>query len=138
VMGRNEARGLGTIGGDPALRVACIGAIPAPESLYASILTLAEILRGIELLPESKRRVELEQWLHDELPKSLDRQRVLPITKAIADRWAVFAAKLQLKGRHIDVIDGLWRRLLLNMVSRLLPAMSKIYLRSSSAISLLR
>jgi toxin FitB len=78
-----------------------------PESLYASVLTLAEILRGIELLPDSRRRTELEQWLQNELPESLNPRQVLPVTRAVGDRWAVFSARLQLKGRQLDVIDGL-------------------------------
>jgi toxin FitB len=32
-----------------------------PGSLYVSILTLAELRRGIELLPPSKRRAQLER-----------------------------------------------------------------------------
>jgi predicted nucleic acid-binding protein len=32
-------------------------------SLYASVLTLGEIRFGVELLPPSKRRTQLEQWL---------------------------------------------------------------------------
>jgi len=34
----------------------------AEESLFASVLTFAEIRRGIELLPSGKRRTQLEQW----------------------------------------------------------------------------
>jgi len=33
------------------------------DSLYASVLTFGEIRLGIELLPESKRRSQLTQWL---------------------------------------------------------------------------
>ena len=33
------------------------------ESRYASVLTLAEIRFGVELLVPSKRRAQLEQWL---------------------------------------------------------------------------
>lgn len=57
----------------------------ASDSLYASVLTFAEIRRGIELLPNSKRRVQLEQWLDHELIESFE-TRLLPVTKAIADR----------------------------------------------------
>ncbi len=33
------------------------------QSQYVSVITLAEIQKGIELLAEGKRRVKLEQWL---------------------------------------------------------------------------
>ena len=39
------------------------------RSLYASVLTLGEIRFGVELLPPSKRRTQLEQWLDRDLPE---------------------------------------------------------------------
>ena len=57
----------------------------APGSLYVSILTLAEIRRGIELLPISKRRDQLEQWLETELLESFEPANVLPVTRAIGE-----------------------------------------------------
>lgn len=33
--------------------------------IFASVLSFAEIRRGIELLPVSRRRTELEQWQED-------------------------------------------------------------------------
>ena len=76
-------------------------------SLYVSVLTLAEIRRGIELLPASKRRVQLEQWLENDLLESFDDANVLPVTKAIGDRWAVLSGRAQEKGLQPSVIDGL-------------------------------
>ena len=75
------------------------------ESLFASVLTLAEIRRGIELLPPGKRRTQLERW-QDDLVASFE-LRLLPVTKAIADRWAVLAAQTQRKGMTLANIDGL-------------------------------
>jgi predicted nucleic acid-binding protein len=75
------------------------------ESLFASVLTFAEILRGIELLPAGKRRTQLKEWLED-LQTSFA-TRLLPVTKAVADRWAVLSAKEQLRGTPLANIDGL-------------------------------
>jgi toxin FitB len=77
----------------------------AEESLYASVLTFAEILRGIELLPAGKRRTQLEQW-QDEVVASFE-TRLLPVNKAIADRWAVLSAQAQRRGTPLANIDGL-------------------------------
>jgi predicted nucleic acid-binding protein len=33
------------------------------EQLYLSVISLGEILKGITILPTSKRRTELQQWL---------------------------------------------------------------------------
>ena len=79
----------------------------APGSLYVSILTLAEIRRGIELLLPSKRRDQLEQWLETELLESFDPANVLPVTRAIGDRWAALSARAREKGIQPAVIDGL-------------------------------
>ncbi len=75
------------------------------ESLFASVLTFAEIRRGIELLPAGKRRLQLEQWQAD-LVASFE-SRLLPVTKSIADRWAVLSAGAQHAGATVGSIDGL-------------------------------
>jgi toxin FitB len=75
------------------------------ETLFASVLTFAEIRRGIELLQPGKRRSELEQW-QDDLIVSFDK-RILPVNKPIADRWAVSSAQAQRKGLTVANIDGL-------------------------------
>ena len=72
-----------------------------------SILTLEEIRRGIELLPPSKRRDKLEEWLETELLESFDPTNILPVTRAIGDRWAALSARAQEKGIQPAVIDGL-------------------------------
>ncbi len=76
------------------------------DDVYISVLTLAEVRRGIALLPAGHRRAQLEEWLlHDLLPSV--ESRVLPVTEPIADRWAAIAAEAQLRGRPLAVIDGL-------------------------------
>jgi predicted nucleic acid-binding protein len=75
------------------------------ETLFASGLTFAEIRRGIELLPVGKRRTHLEQWQED-LVASFE-IRVFPVTKAIADRWAILSALAQRKGITLANFDGL-------------------------------
>jgi predicted nucleic acid-binding protein len=92
--------------GEPEMRVKSWLTAAIPGSLYASVLTLAEIRRGIELLPASKRRAQLEQWLETELIESFG-ANLLPVTKAIADRWAVFSARAQERGAPLAIIDGL-------------------------------
>ena len=76
------------------------------SSLYASVLTLAEIRFGVELMRPSTRRTQLEEWLDRDLPGWFD-GRVLPVDRAIADRWGVLRARAQMRGRPLSVVDGL-------------------------------
>jgi predicted nucleic acid-binding protein len=75
-------------------------------SLYASVLTLAEIRFGVELLPPGRRRSQSEQWLDRDLP-SWFANRVPSVDRSIANRWGVLRAQAQAKGRPLSVIDGL-------------------------------
>jgi predicted nucleic acid-binding protein len=40
----------------------------APDTLFASVMTVGEIRLGIENLPAGKRRTDLESWLETGLP----------------------------------------------------------------------
>jgi predicted nucleic acid-binding protein len=77
-----------------------------PESLFASVVTFGEIRLGIEDLPVSNRRTELEEWLEQGLPEWFE-SRLLPVTKAIADRWARLTITAKRKGIVINTADGL-------------------------------
>src|SRR5271169_6178869 len=59
------------------------------DELYISVVTLAELRFGIELLSEgSDRRDELNNWLMGTIRPMFD-QRVLPVTENIMFRWRV-------------------------------------------------
>jgi predicted nucleic acid-binding protein len=74
--------------------------------LYLSVLTIGEIRRGIALLPQSQRRARLEIWLEAELLSRFF-DRILPVTRAIADRWGLLDATLRMRGRILPAVDGL-------------------------------
>ena len=66
------------------------------ESLHASVLTFGEIRLGIELLPSSKRRTQLEKWLERDLHDWFE-GRILPVDEQVANRWGLLCAQAQLK-----------------------------------------
>jgi predicted nucleic acid-binding protein len=77
-----------------------------PETLFASVVTFGEIRLGIEDLPAGKRRAALEEWLENGLPDWFD-TNLLPITKAVADRWARITIDAKRRGIVLTTADGL-------------------------------
>ena len=76
------------------------------HSLYLSAVTIGELRKGFVIMPEGKRRNELEQWLeYDLMPKFAG--RILPIDQAIADRWGVLDGESQLRGKPLNTADGM-------------------------------
>ena len=76
------------------------------DQLYFSVVSLGEILKGVTLLSESKRRRQLQRWL-DETLRPWFAGRILPVNQPIAERWGVLAGQCQMKGRPLKVADGL-------------------------------
>ena len=75
-------------------------------TLYLSVVSVGELRRGFTLLPQGKRRAQLEQWFEQFL-LPLFAGRILPITQTIADRWGVLGGECQLKGTPLNTADGM-------------------------------
>ena len=65
--------------------VAFVAAQPL-DQIYISVVTLAEIRFGIELVSEPSRRVALSDWLTQRV-RPMFYQRVLPITEDVMLKW---------------------------------------------------
>ena len=76
------------------------------DSLYVSVITLGEIQFGIDLLPASERRRQLEQWMEQDF-KTWFEDRVLPVDANIVRRWASLTAERQKRGIPLANFDGL-------------------------------
>jgi predicted nucleic acid-binding protein len=74
-----------------------------PDSLYLSVLTLGELRKGIESLPEGEKRLQLHDWLENDLPMFFS-GRVLGIDEAVAHRCGRLQAGME---RPIPAIDSL-------------------------------
>jgi predicted nucleic acid-binding protein len=75
------------------------------DQLHFSVVSLGEILKGVTVLQEGKRRSQLQQWL-DETLRPWFQGRILPGNEPIAERWGVLARQCQLKGKPLKVVDG--------------------------------
>jgi predicted nucleic acid-binding protein len=79
----------------------------ANETLFISVVTMGELRRGITLLTErSARRAELERMIHEKVPYWF-RDRILPVTRTIAEQWGVLDGERQLAGRPLNIADGM-------------------------------
>jgi len=76
------------------------------EELFLSVVSLGEIMKGLTIHPQGKRREELRQWIDDTLRPWFD-GRILPVSERIAERWGILAGECHLKGRGLSVADGL-------------------------------
>jgi predicted nucleic acid-binding protein len=73
---------------------------------HVSVITLAEIQKGIELLAGGKRRIQLEQWLRQDLEAWFS-GRIIPVDRQVAGRWATPVAQRTRAGRPLPTIDSL-------------------------------
>lgn len=73
------------------------------ETLFLSVLTLGEIRKGVEMLPNSKRKEKLLLWLELELPAWFE-DRILIIDQHVANMWGYLQSTAK---RSLPAIDSL-------------------------------
>ena len=75
------------------------------DTVFLSVVTLAELRRGVDRLPRGRRRDRLEVWLRDELPLRFT-GRSLGIDEEVADAWGRLVARSEATGRAMAAMDG--------------------------------
>lgn len=73
------------------------------DALHISVLTLGEIRKGVEQMPDSARREKLRLWLEHDLTDWFG-AKVLPVDTLVSDRWGRLLAAV---GRPVPSIDSL-------------------------------
>ena len=76
------------------------------KKLYLSVLTIAEIQKGIEKTLNDTRKKRLKLWLEDDLKKRFE-GRIIPIDLNIAIKWGEIQGVTELNGKPMPAIDGL-------------------------------
>jgi len=75
-----------------------------PDSaLFLSVLTLGELRKGVEKLPNATRREKLRLWLENDLLAWFG-DHLLPVDAAVADRWGRLLAEA---ARPLPAVDSL-------------------------------
>lgn len=75
------------------------------DTLYLTATSLAELLVGIAILPEGKRKGGLDAALSD-LMEGLFGSRILPFDQRAAATYATLVVRARASGRSIGVADG--------------------------------
>jgi predicted nucleic acid-binding protein len=75
------------------------------DRIFISVVTLAELRRGIARLVHSRRRNRLDEWLRDELPLRFE-GRILPIDAVVAATWGDVVAEREKHGRPMSAMDA--------------------------------
>ena len=73
------------------------------STLFLSVLTLGELRKGIEGVPDAERRMALTDWLETDLSVFFA-GRILSVDSQVADRWGRLVA---VAGRPLPAIDSL-------------------------------
>jgi toxin FitB len=71
-----------------------------------SAMTIGEIRRGIELVPEGSRRVTLEAWYQNNV-RTTFAGRTLSLDDRVLECWGERMAALSRQGTSIESLDGL-------------------------------
>jgi toxin FitB len=77
------------------------------DQVFLSVGSLAEIRRGVELMPLGKRRDQLFSWLSGDLPARFS-GRLLGIDNQIAEAWGVVMARGHKAGINVGTFDALF------------------------------
>ena len=76
------------------------------EKLFISVITIGEIQRGIERLPDSHRKTELLVWMNTGLLARFA-GRMVALDAPTMFLWGSLMARLEATGQPMGVIDSL-------------------------------
>lgn len=77
-----------------------------PEDIYISVITVGEIARGIEKLPDIERKHAMKEWLYEDFLIRFDGQ-VISLDPHILIRWGELTAKVENIGMEFPVMDAM-------------------------------
>jgi predicted nucleic acid-binding protein len=75
------------------------------EQVFMSVVSFAELRRGVDLLPAGRRRDRLEDWVAGDLAERFD-GRVLDVDRRVADAWGRITARSQRAGHALGSMDA--------------------------------
>ncbi|MBI5823970.1 MAG: type II toxin-antitoxin system VapC family toxin [Chloroflexi bacterium] len=77
-----------------------------PDDVYLSVITIGELFKGIEKLPNSRRKNELREWFNDELLVRYD-GKIFSLDTQTLMTWGTLIARLESGGYTMPAVDSL-------------------------------
>jgi len=75
-------------------------------SMFLSVITFGELRKGIEKLPDSSKKKELNRWVKEDL-KHRFKNRILSINLEEVNKWGEILAIAEKSGNPLPAIDSL-------------------------------
>jgi len=75
-------------------------------NLFISVLTIGELHKGIEKLPESRKKEKLHKWVNCDL-KERFKNRIFNFDLQTATIWGKIQARSESAGKAMPAIDGM-------------------------------
>lgn len=76
----------------------------APDDAFISVVTVAELKAGAELMPMGARRRRFEQWIEREVHIRFQ-SNIVEVDLGVADAFGVFLAEDRKRGRTMSPLD---------------------------------
>ncbi|WP_283196465.1 type II toxin-antitoxin system VapC family toxin [Rhizobium sp. AN80A] len=76
------------------------------DRTFISIVSIAEIRRGVALMDSGRKREALGEWLAHDLPQRFE-NRIIPVEAPVALAWGDLMALAKRSGRGLASMDGL-------------------------------
>lgn len=75
------------------------------DSVFLSVISVAEVRYGIDHMASGKRQQRLDEWLRHELPIRFE-GRILPVDASVADACGRIVRRTELLGHSIEAMDA--------------------------------
>lgn len=76
------------------------------DRCFISVVSIAEIRRGVALMDNGRKRDALFEWLVRDLPQRFE-HRVIPVDERVAVAWGDLMGEAKRNGRGMSSMDGL-------------------------------
>ncbi|WP_296105081.1 type II toxin-antitoxin system VapC family toxin [uncultured Agrobacterium sp.] len=76
------------------------------DRTFISIVSIAEIRRGVALMDKGRKQEALDKWLTDDLPQRFEK-RIIPVEGLVARAWGDLMALAKRSGRGLASMDGM-------------------------------